>query len=357
MHHDNDDPISNPCQNPHFDEILQVNLKRRQLLAGGVGAALVGFFGVPGLSALTGVRPAGAAPIPPSDGFGGIGFDGIAPNNRALNADLIDDVRLPDGYSYEVLYAWGDPIGAIGQVPGQPAWKDDAGNTAAEQTLQAGTHHDGMHYFPRPGRLGSTRGLLCINHEYTDPLILTPDGMVPWTLEKVRKAQHAHGVSVVEVWRHPRTGRWEVKRPSPFARRIHGNTPDARSPARPPAMTTVKTAADPTGTRVLGTLNNCAHGYTPWGTYLTCEENWNGYFSNPTGDVEGGVTEDQKPEILAASPATALPPTAPATRWHLLDERFRADLNPNEPNRFGYIVEIDPYSPRSCRRSAPRSAA
>ncbi len=345
LNHD-DDPISNSSQNSHFNDILQVNLKRRQLLAGGLGAAIVGFFGVPGLSMLSGVREVGAGPIRSRPGFGGIGFEGIEPNTRALDPNLIDDVRLPPGYSYQVLYRWGDPIGALGQRPGEPAWRDDASNDSIDQTLQSGDHHDGMHFFPLPGRLGSSRGLLCVNHEYNDQLFLFPDGMDTWNIEKVRKSQHAHGVSIVAVWRHPRTGRWEVKRPSPFARRIHGNTPmQITGPAAGDDL--LKTAADPTGTRVLGTLNNCAHGYTPWGTYLTCEENWNGYFANLTGDVEGLPGNDQKLEILAGQTRYGITQTGFGYRWHEHDARFRADLNPNEPHRFGYVVEIDPYSPRS----------
>lgn len=252
-----DDTVSNPSQNRHFNDVLEVNLKRRQILVGGLSAAALGFLGLP---ALSGVRSVSAAALLPRPDFGGIGFDGIAPNTLANG--LVDDVLLPPGYRYEVLYAWGDPVGAVGQRPGQPAWKDDASNSAEEQTLQSGDHHDGMHYFPFPGASGSRHGVLCVNHEYNDQRILFPDGMADWSLEKARKSQHAHGVSVVEVWVDPRTRRWEVKRPSTYARRIHGNTPmQITGPAA--GHPDMQTDADPTGTRVLGTLNNCAHGYTP----------------------------------------------------------------------------------------------
>lgn len=334
-----DETVSNTSSNRHFNYVIEVNMKRRQLLLGGLGAAVIGFFGLPVLS-----REANAAAIAPRSDFGGIGFEGIAPNTLANG--LIDDVQLPPGYKYEVLFAWGDPIGAAGQQSGQPAWKDDASNTAEEQALQSGAHHDGMHYFPFPGRNASRRGLLCINHEYDDQDILYPDGMDPWTLEKVRKSQHAHGVSVIEVRINPRTRQWEVQRPSRFARRIHGNTPmQISGPAAGHEL--LKTAADPTGTEVLGTLNNCANGYTPWGTYLTCEENWNGYFSNETGDVQGVPGNDQKLEILQGQTRYGITKGGFGYRWHEHDERFRADLNPNEPNRFGYIVEIDPHDTRS----------
>ena len=339
-----DDSVSNPSGNRQFNDVLEVNLKRRQMLIGGLSAAAIGFLGLP---ALGGIRLASATAIQPRAGFGGIGFEGIQPNTLAHG--LIDDVLLPPGYQYEVLYAWGDPIGAEGQKPGQPAWKDNASNSAEEQTLQAGDHHDGMHYFPFPGVSGSHHGILCVNHEYDDQLILYPDGLANWSLEKARKSQHAHGVSVVEVWVNPRTGRWEVKRPSTYARRIHGNTPmQITGPAAGHDL--LKTAADPTGTRVLGTLNNCAHGYTPWGTYLTCEENWNGYFSNETGDVLGVPGLDQKLEILEGQSRYGIIKGGFGYRWHEVDERFRADLNPNEPNRFGYVVEIDPYD----RTSTPK---
>lgn len=344
MHPQDDDSITNPSSNRHFDDVLQVNLERRRLLIGGLGVAVAGFFGLPGLSALSGVRESRAAPIPPRPGFGGIGFEGIAPNTLANG--YVDDVLLPPGYRYEVLYAWGDPIGALGQAPGAPAWRNDASNDSTEQTLQSGDHHDGMHYFPFPGPLGSSRGLLCVNHEYDDQEILYPDGTATWNLEKVRKSQHAHGVSVIEIRRRSDTGRWEVKRPSPFARRVHGNTPiEITGPAAGDDL--LKTAADPTGTQVLGTLNNCAHGYTPWGTYLTCEENWNGYFSNETGDVVGVPGPDQKFEILTGQSRYGIVKGGFGYRWHEHDERFRADLNPNEPHRFGYIVEIDPFNPRA----------
>ncbi len=336
-----DDSVSNPSSNRHFNEVLEVNLKRRQVLMGGLALATAGFFGVPGLGAL---RQAQAAPIPSRPGFGGIGFEGIDPNT--LDNGLVDDVLLPPGYSYRVLYAWGDPTGVLGQIPGQPAYMDDATNTAIEQALQSGAHHDGMYYFPRSGRSGNQRGILCINHEYDDQDLLFPDGMDTWDLEKVRKSQHAHGVSVIEVWVNPRTRQWEVKRPSPFARRIHGNTPmQLTGPAAGDDL--LKTDADPSGTRVLGTLNNCANGFTPWGTYLTCEENWNGYFANPTSDVVGVPGQDQKQEILSGQSRYGISQTGFGYRWHEHDPRFLADENPNEPHRFGYVVEIDPMSPRS----------
>lgn len=339
-----DDRVSNTSANRHFAEIVEINLKRRQVLMGGLGIAAIGFLGIPTVS---GVRAAGASPAPPRSGPADIGFEGI-PANTLANG-LVDDVRLPPGYRYQVLYAWGDPVGAFGQRRGVPAWEPDASNTAEEQALQSGDHHDGMHYFPTHHWRDQHRGILCVNHEYDDQELLYPDGMQTWSLEKARKSQHAHGVSIIEIRTDRRSGRWEVKRPSRFARRIHGNTP-MRLTGPAAGHPLLQTAADPTGTQVLGTLNNCAHGHTPWGTYLTCEENWNGYFANPTGDVEGVPGDDQKLEILSGQSRYGITQAGFGYRWHEVDTRFRADLNPNEPHRFGYVVEIDPYD----RRSTPK---
>jgi len=200
-------------------------------------------------------------------------------------------------------------------------------------------HHDGMHFFPFPkhgaghsGQYSSDHGLLCVNHEYTDDGLLHPDGMMTWTAEKVSKSKAAHGVSVIEV--RMRDGKWSVVRPSAFGRRITGDTP-IRLGGPVAGTDFVKTAADPEGLTVLGTLNNCAHGYTPWGTYLTCEENWNGYFVNQSGDIPAG----QRRYGISANGF--------GYRWHEHDARFDAAQHPNEPNRFGWVVEVDPFQPRS----------
>lgn len=344
---DEDNNGSNASSNPYFGDIVAVNLTRRRILQGGLGAAAFAFLGgVPGLGL---VGEANAAPIPPRPDFGGIGFDGI-PANSLVNfpGGLVDDIALPPGYKYEVLIAWGDPIGVLGLPPGQPAWMPDAGNSADEQALQCGAHHDGMWFFPfqderhldhhrghHHGR-PSHRGLLCINHEYCDQNILWPDGMADFDVEKVRKALNAHGVSVVEVRRHPRSGKWEVQRPSPFARRITGQTPmKITGPAAGHPL--LQTAADPSGRRVLGTLNNCGSGRTPWDTYVTCEENWNGYFG--TTDGAWVASADQKRYGLSNAGF--------GYGWFPHEERFDMAKHPNESNRFGYLVEIDPFDPHA----------
>jgi len=327
-----DDEICNPSVAPHFSDILnEWGHKRRILLKAGAGSAALFL-----MSAAKSVSSAARPSTAPAIGFTSVDF---AP--AGAGRDL---VRVPPGYSVQVLYAWGDPIGKTGIIAGQPAFAGTATESAAEQELQAGGHHDGMHFFAlspkNPGH-----GLLVINHEYIDQALLFPDGMDNWNLEKVRKAQAAHGVSIIEVRRQP-GGNWSVVRPSRYARRITGNTPmNLSGPAAGHPL--MRTAADPGGTLALGTLNNCAHGYTPWGTYLTCEENFNGYFANPTGDVEGVADEDQKIIITRGQSRYGISRSGSRYRWHEFDARFRADLNPNEPHRFGWVVEIDPFDPQS----------
>ena len=184
-----------------------------------------------------------------------------------------------------------------------------------------------MEYFPLDKN--PRHGLLAINHEYTDDGLLHSDGMLTWTADKVRKAQAAHGVSVIEVIE--RAGVWRVMPNSRYARRITASTPMQFSgPAAGHAL--LKTAADPEGMRPLGTLNNCAAGQTPWGTFLTCEENWNGYFA--AGDKPA---PDQARYGMGAKGF--------GYRWHEFDERFNAVKHPNEAHRFGWVVEIDPQDP------------
>jgi len=151
----------------------------------------------------------------------------------------------------------------------------------------------------------------------------------------IRAQQAAHGLSVVEVFAPP-GGKWSVNRSSPLNRRVTGNTP-CRVTGAAAGNALMQTAADSTGRRVLGTLNNCANGYTPWGTYLTCEENWNGYF----GSRDSAFTPSAHQARYGVSR------TGFGYRWHEVDDRFDLSQNPNEPNRFGWIVEVDPWDPQS----------
>ena len=174
---------------------------RRVWLQGGLGAALAAAFG-PLAAGLSGcATPAAAGPK--------LGFTAVPPSRA-------DTVVVPPGYTAQVIAPWGEPVGIAGAMP---AWRPDASNSAADQALQLGMHHDGLHFYPLgSGADGSRRGLLVMNHEYTDDGLLHPGGLADWSAEKVRKAQAAHGVSVVEVAQGP--DGWQLVRPSRHARRL-----------------------------------------------------------------------------------------------------------------------------------------
>jgi len=363
QHPTNDVSLNTSCNESIRDVIARTEPSRRTFLKSALSASVLAAFG--GVSLGGFMRTVEAAPVAPGIGFGGIGFDGIPPNLRNPATGLLDKdlVNVPAGYKAEVLLAWGDPI-----MPGAPNWDVAATQNAAAQEKQAGMHHDGMHFFPFPARgggksgLSSQRGLLCINHEYTDENQLHGaeglNGGSGVTIGKVRKSQAAHGVAVVEIIKAG--PQWKVQRASPFGRRITGNTPMRVSgPAAGNALMkskkfditpagSIDTGTLNDGYTAYGTLNNCAHGYTPWGTYLTCEENWNGYFAAPTlGAVIDPELFDQKPEIIQGKSRYGISTAGFGYRWHEVDPRFNADTNPLEPNLFGWVVEIDPFDPKS----------
>ena len=342
-----DDGVTNPSANPSLDQVVEQALlaqpSRRRLLKAGFGAATLPFLG--GLAACGGGDDAVAAPPAPTERM--LGF-------TAVSTSTADGIVVPAGYVASTMLPWGEPINGFA-----PAWKPDASNTAAEQEQQIGDNHDGMSFFPfntAGNGLGerSDEGLLVMNHEYINPEYFyaieantdPADWMAPFTLEKARKAQAAHGVSVSHV-RRAADGSWSHVKTSPYNRRIHGNTPiTIQGPAAGHAL--MRTAADPSGTEVLGTLNNCANGSTPWGTYLTCEENWNGYFGAPTsGAAIAPGFQDQKAEIIGGQSRYGITTSGFGYPWHTVDPRFDADVNPNEPHRFGWVVEIDPFAPAS----------
>ena len=277
MHNAPDEIESNTSDNEHFSDVLAVNRTRRQLLQGGFSlAAMTLIAGTAGCArpfAKPGAAPVGTG-LGPRGSLALLAFQAVATSTQ-------DAVRVPAGYSVQVLYGWGDPISD------GPAMQPDASDRAELQMQQAG-----MHFFPFPGKIN--HGLLALNHEYTDDGLLHAGGMTPWTAEKVAKSKAAHGVSVIEV--KLENNQWKVIRPSRFGRRISADTPmQISGPAA--GSEYLKTAADPSGTRVLGTLNNCANGYTPWGTYLTCEENWSFYFVNSSGNVSERETGERSESL------------------------------------------------------------
>jgi secreted PhoX family phosphatase len=331
---DREDEGTNPSGNERFEDVLETRISRRGFVSGGVATAAALATG--GVGTLLQAVPAEAHS---RRGRSLLGFKGIP-------VSTADAVAVPHGYSANVLIAWGDPI-ADG-----PEFAADAGNSADDQAQQWGMHNDGLVYFPIDG---SRHGLLAQNNEYADEGLLFPDGVANWDAEKTRKSQHAHGVSIVEItrnrdrdgddgwhgWRHAwdrrkRDGQWRVVHRSRYARRITALTP-MRLGGPAAGDDRLKTADDPAGTEVIGTLNNCAMGFTPWGTYLTCEENFNGFFFRTTSPDLRTTLEKRY----------GISPSASGLRWHTTDVRFNADIHPNEPNRFGWVVEIDPFAPES----------
>ena len=320
-----DDLTSNPSPNPHIHEVAGVT--RRAVLGGGLVAAATAIFGGGPLSQLVGPSVAGAHGARPL-----LGFTPVGPST-------LDDVVVPPGYEVQVLVPWGTPLNGR-----TPAFRFDGTNTAADQAKQVGTSHDGMWFFPlskgghgyeHDGRHGSkaTRGLLVLNHEFADQETGLPASSQTMTPENVRKLQNAQGVSVVEL--ELKHGRWQQV-PGRYNRRITSGTPtQLTGPAAGHPL--LRTPSDPTGKKVKGTANNCASGYTPWGTYLTCEENYNAYF--------GTSSTGFAPTPLEARYGFSANGFGPS--WFEADSRFDLRVEQNEANRFGWVVEIDPFDPKS----------
>ena len=331
-----DELPSNLSANPHMSELI--DQRRRQILAGGAAIGALGFLGVLPQVA----EAAGKGADLPFKKRNRLPFDAV-PVSRA------DTITVPAGYRASVFVPWGTPIS--GRFP---AFLEDASNSAQDQAEQVGMHHDGMHFFPidaqrsLSGGRRSNHGLLVFNNEYIDAPLLHPNG--PTTVnglrtvaEEVRKEINAHGVTIIEI-RRDRFGDWQVV-PGRYNRRITAATPmQMVGPARGHAL--LKTLHSPDGTASRGTQNNCANGYTPWGTYLTCEENWAGYFATRDTSLP---RELQRYGLRSTSRFGW--DTLPGDEFQRFDAtRKTADATGdyrNEPNHFGWIVEIDPFDPTS----------
>ena len=241
-------------------------------------------------------------------------------------ANGLDTITLPEGFSWQVVASWGDPLWSSG-APFDHVTR----GTGESQEAAFGDNCDGMALFS-----DGNRSVLAVNNEYVnlDIMFANRESGEPETADDVRKCKAGHGVSVVEI--ALADGAWRIVQDSPYNRRITPDTPmEITGPARGHDL--VKTAADPAGTTALGTWNNCGNGRTPWGTYLTCEENFNGYFSSSDPDV--ALTAGYKRYGIKAKDK--------GYGWAMTDERFDVSKHPNEPHRAGYVVEIDPLDPAS----------
>ncbi len=339
---------SNSSDNTSIQTIFEKRVSRRSLLASGISMTLAGSF--LGSVVLTGCSDDNNN----NNGNNSNGASGgdVAPTAlgfAAVGKSLADRVVLPTGYSARVLFALGDPI-----VEGLSEYAND-GSDDGNWDRRSGDHHDAMAFFPLPkGSSTADRGLLAINHEELTEVYLHENGPTPVNADGVRplaevlKEQWAIGVSIIEVRKV--SGQWTVDRSSSFNKRWHVNSQmEMTGPARGSSLLT--TPLSSTGSVSFGTINNCGHGLTPWGTYLTGEENFFAYFTLD-------ATEDETSELLRygirsgtrlfnykdwdrAAGATGLQRRFNASQSGAnASEDFR-----NEPNHFGYVVEIDPYNP------------
>ena len=322
--------VPNTSDNTYFGDLVAGGLSRRVALrAGGVGAALVGLtaWSLPGTAAAAAAAaPAGRPSAKGRPGAGSaLGFTGIAPTPATVDA-----VRVPEGFAWAPIISWGDPLFAD-----TPAFDFD-NQTAAAQREQAGYNADYTQFMQGgPGNNAAHRGLRAFNHEYTNDELMFRGvaSSADLTDDQLDIVLAAHGITITEVSRRNASSPWRWVQGGRRNRRIHTDTPftvDGPAAGSPH----LRTSADPTGTRVLGTLNNCAGGETPWGTYLSGEENFNQYF-RATGapDVSGrlkryGITSGGR-------------------GWERVQDRFSVVDEPNEVNRFGWIVEVDPEDPTS----------
>jgi hypothetical protein len=310
-----DDAIVNPTREPTIAEIIDARMSRRTALKGMAAAGMFGLFGCASPSQTRGT--AADAPL----GFTEIG--------RFLD----ETTHLAPGYDAQVLMRWGDPIRRAG-----PAFRPGA-QTADEQEQQFGTDNDFIAFMPLPrGSASSTRGLLCVNHENHRAPLAFP-GMTPqnyaskMTREQCEVQMASQGHSVLEI---ARTGRgWQLVEDSPYNRRITARSTALRVAGPAAGNSRMRTQADPAGTRIIGTFNNCAGGVTPWGTVLSGEENTNFYF---TGDPGKGPEAAARKRYGINGQGRYI--------WGNHFDRFNLNREPNEPNRFGWIVEIDPYDPK-----------
>ncbi len=350
-----EDAIHNPSTNDTFNQVLaRVSMGRRGFLKGSSSLAAASMLGM-GLAVLVDT-------VNQQD-QGATGATGLNLSFSPVAKNIADTVTVPEGYTARVLLATGDPLRS-----NVTPYKNNG--TDHDFEVRVGDHHDAMKYFgfSQEGKgwdpKNSDRALLCINHEVCEDLgFVHPNGPTDYgsdnttarpTLE-IDKEVAAHGVTIVEITRQGST--YQINRNSSFNRRITAATVcEISGPARRSPL--MVTAFSPTGDRTRGTVNNCANGYTPWGTYLTCEENWAEYFYRREEDN----TRSQK-EITAFKRYGISKPTSGRYNWSRpgatestdLYRRWNTGKTSNSPdqdfrnvaNTFGWVVEIDPFNPNA----------
>jgi secreted PhoX family phosphatase len=323
-------PVPNTSDNEYFRDVVRRTFDRRSVLKG-FGAAAVTVGGASVLAArgpdaqasapggASGGASAGASSSTPP----GLRFEAVAPNTE-------DALKVPQGYTSDVVIRWGDPV-----VPGAPNW--DLNHQSPESAAgQFGFNCDFAELLPIEGQ--RNRFLLVSNHEYTTPQQMFPgyDPENP-TEQQVRTEWESHGLSIVEVQGNDRDGRLRPVM-GKYNRRITATTEFALvGPAAGSDL--VKTSSDPSGTKVRGTLNNCSGSLTPWGTILSGEENVDQYFA--------GGAEARDETARSRYKRYGMEDSVTARRWENFDDRFDIRKEPQEPYRFNYIIEVDPWDPTS----------
>lgn len=314
---------SNTTPNPTMGEIIATRFDRRDILRGALA--------VTAISAT--VSPLALAVADWAQAQGATS----AFSFKELPAGVDEKHFVADGYDADILIRWGDAV-----APGAPTF-DPQKQSAAAQAKQFGYNNDYLGYIPMPGAANpSEHGLLVVNHEYTNEELMFPGvgrqetkeaAFKQMTKDLVDIEMMAHGGSVLEIRKV--NGKWSVVADSKYARRITAETEiEIAGPAA--GTERMKTSYDENGRKVRGMLNNCAGGVTPWGTWLTCEENFNGYFWGKYADGNREAATGKRYGVPAA-----------AYNWGQYYDRFDVAKEPNEPNRFGWVVEIDPFDPNS----------
>ncbi|MCU7397339.1 PhoX family phosphatase [Acinetobacter baumannii] len=360
-YHEDQELDNNTSDNIHFRDILEQHISRRSLITKAASGAVA----LTLASTLTGCNDndddsgsnnGGTTPVNPNKKPEKLTFTPVAKN-------LNDIVTVPEGYEANVIYALGDSIN-----PRVGDWDDNNIPSGPSFQFRSGDCHDGMHYFGlntstnRFDETVSAQGLLVMNHEYINQTFLHPkgptkvDGRRPE--DEVIRETNAHGVSVIHIKKDPTTQKVEIVKNSIFNRRITASTEmDFAGAAAGSSL--LATRFSPDGRRTRGTHNNCGNGYTPWGTYLTTEENFIGYFARSTTDDALRTPE----EIIALKRYGLKAGSSSRYGWETaigqvesqdLYDRWNADVKAaqatqdyrNGPNTFGCMVEIDPFDGR-----------
>ncbi|MGS2722561.1 PhoX family protein [Porticoccus sp. GXU_MW_L64] len=332
-----------------FDQILQRRLSRRSALKG-LGATTAAVAGGSVTLALSGCNGDKGKPA--------------ALEFKELPHGYDASHHVADGYSADVLIRWGDPV-----LPDAPDNFSGGVRDAHSQLQQFGYNNDFIGFLPLPlGSANSDHGLLCVNHEFTSSHLMFPgvkknDPQRHASREQVDVEMAAHGHSVIEIKKVD--GQWQSIKDSPYNRRISAHTEmELTGPAA--GHRRLQTNADPTGRKVFGTLGNCAGGVTPWGTVLIAEENFQSYFDGDQviadnkapgerrnyGAFGAGYYQyvDNDPDLSEEERANQIPEIKGRRsfyRWADFYDRFNIEKEPREFNRFGWMVELDPYDPNS----------